>query len=381
MPVDFDESNSENRSVSRSQTSTSSTLHSNPPSSRLTGVLEMLRVARETREDNERQFEVSSVELPGVQRRGASTASPIQGYRSVSSIPSATIQTPALTTRRREGVLSYSSREHPHHRLQMSPGERPLRRPSGEGNESPAMNSSNLLRRELDGDDFPSRLAILRSNALSLQESLDAAAAELTLPFTQNRGDSFSARNHHRHSSMSTSPRVLETANPPSLPNRRAESEKARRLEDVLYFLDMQRNLSPDDSQFHKTSRFGSSYVAESSWLRPGGRYYGVQSISGEVPPPLSHLSRQLRLQSAATKEWKVEVLIDQVDYSNMSISGSMKAYDMADNGDRTDVITFWTGEVTNLCQSYICNLAYSEVDRFFVTSFSSDTALAGQCL
>ena len=375
MPLDLDDSNPENRSlsVSRNQTTTSSTLHNSPPLSRLTGVLEMLRVARETREDNERQqLEVSSVEFPSVQRRGAGTASPIQAYRSGSSISSAIIQISALAARRRDGVLSDSAREHPRHPLQNPPGERPLRHPSGEDNESPAMNSSNLLRRELDGDDFPSRLAILRSNALSLQESLDAAATELTLPFTQSHRDNFSTRNHHRHSSMSTSPRVLETANTPSPQTRSAESEKARRLEDVLYFLDMQRNPFPDDSKLHKTSHFATSYVAESSWLRPGGRYHGVQSIVREVPP----FSRQLPVQSAATKEWKVEVVVDQVDYSDMSISGSMKACNMADGGDRNDVITFWTGEVTKLC-----NLAYCEVDRFLVTSFSSYPTLAGQCL
>jgi len=310
----------------------------------------MLRLAREAREESERQLVLSSVELPNVQRRGATTASPIQAYRSASSMPSAVVQPSALTARRREGGFSYSARGNLHYRIQVSPSERSLRLPSGEDDESPHMNSSNLLRRELDGDDFPSRLAVLRSNAFSLQESLDAAATELTIPFAQNRRESFSTRNHHRHSSMSTSPRILENTNPPSPPNRRSDSEKTRRLEDVLYFLDVQRHISPDDLTLHKSSYFASSYVAESSWLRPGGRFYGTQSITGEFPSEFSGLTRQLRAaQSTSSKEWNVEVVLDQVNYANMSIAGSMKACDMADNGDRNDVTTFWTGEVSNL--------------------------------
>jgi hypothetical protein len=350
MPLDPEDSNSEDHSlsVSRNQTSAGPVSRNSPSSSRLTGVLEMLRVARETREGIERRLGVSSIESSAVQQRGTNTASPVQGYRSISLSSSTTIQS-APIARRRAGVLSYSAREYPTNRLQMPQSELPLQH-RREDNDPPTMSSSNLLRRELDRDDFPSRLAILRSNARSVNESLDAEAIELTLPFTHNRLDSFSTRNHHRHSSMSTSPRILETVNPPSPPSRRTESEKIRRLEDVLYFLDMQRFPSSNSDKLWKTSHFSCSYVAESSWLRPGGRYHGVQTITGEVPHLLSNLAHQLRpAQSANTEEWKVEVIIDQVDYSNMSIAGSMKAYDIAERGDRQSVTTFWTGEASNL--------------------------------
>jgi hypothetical protein len=382
MPLDPDDSNSEDHtlSVSRNRISASTVSRNSPPSSRLTGVLEMLRVARETRDGNERHLDVSSVESPAVPRRGTSTTSPIQSYRSISSSYNATMQSSSPIARRREGFISYSAREHPHYRLQLPPSEFPLQHQS-EDTDPPSMSNSNLVRRELDGDDFPSRLAYLRSNAPSIHESLDAAATELTIPFTHSRSDSFSTRNHHRHSSMSASPRVLETSYPSSPPSRRTESEKTRRLEDVLYFLDMQRHRSPNSDKLRKNSHFGCSYVAESSWLRPGGRYHGVQTIAGEVPLLVSNLARQLRAaQSSATKEWKVEVIIDQVDYSNMSIAGSMKAYDMANCGDRQNVTTFWTGEVSSLSRLYEAWLILSKVDRLFVTSFSSHQALAGQC-
>ena len=350
MPLSPEETNPEGHSlsVSRHQTSVSPFTRNSPTSSRLTGVLEMLRVARETREGNEHRPELSFVESTNILRRGTSTASPIHAYRSISSSSSATIPSPVLAGRRREGPFPYVARERPHYRVQTPSSEFPLQ-PHSEGIDSPAMSSSNLLRRELDGDDFPSRLDNFRSNAVSIHESLDAVTSEVTQPFIHNRRDSFSSRNHHRHSSMSTSPRILETVNAPSPSIRRTESEKARRLEDVLFFLDMQRLPSSNGDTLLSSSHVACPYVAESSWLRPGRRYHGVQTVAGEVPNLLSSLARQLRAaQFTATKEWKVEVIIDQVDYSNMSIAGSMKAYDLADSVDPRKVTTFWTGEASN---------------------------------
>lgn len=71
----------------------------------------------------------------------------------------------------------------------------------------------------------------------------------------------------------------------------------------------------------------------------------------------MSNLARQLpSAQYSASKEWKVEVVIDQVDYSDMSIAGSMTAYDMPELSDRQSVTTFWTGEVS---------IGFNEVNLF----------------
>jgi len=149
---------------------------------------------------------------------------------------------------------------------------------------------------------------------------------------------------------MSTSPRVLESGNTPAASTRRNEPDLNDKLEDVLFFLDMQRLPSTDLERIIHLSHFQQSLVAECSWLRPGGRFHGIQSFAGDTNSLISNLARQPQgSQLASSKEWKVEVVIDQVDYSDMSIAGSMTAYDMPESGDRPSVTTFWTGEVSSL--------------------------------
>jgi hypothetical protein len=208
------------------------------------------------------------------------------------------------------------------------------------------MNSIELLRRELNTEDFPSRFSLVRANSLLMQDD-ERTMDELALPFLHPRGDGIPPRNHRRQSSMSTSPRVLETANFASASARRTENDLNDRLEDVLFFLDMQRLPSSDLDKLIHMSYFRQSLVAECSWLRPGGMFHGVQSFSGESDVSMSNLTRQLRdAQPNSPKEWKVQVAIDQVDYSDMSIAGSMTAHDMPESNDRRSVTTLWTGEV-----------------------------------
>ena len=221
--------------------------------------------------------------------------------------------------------------------------------------DTPSLSSTGLLRRELDSDDIPSRLSILRANALLMQDDLERALDELRLPFLQTRRDSIPPRNHHRRSSMSTSPRVLESVSTPAPSARRNEPDLNDKLEDVLFFLDMQRLPSTDIKRFTHLSHFQRSLVAECSWLRPGGRFHGIQSFAGHTNSLNSNLGRQVRESpSTSPKEWKVEVAIDQVDYSDMSIAGSMTAYNMPESSDRPSVTTFWTGEVSNLNSLFV---------------------------
>jgi hypothetical protein len=347
-------------------------IYTSSPPPRLTGVLDMLGIARESREIDEANE--TSFDLPiSNSRRRISGSSSSQDYRTDPSNSATATQPPSLAGRRRDGVRTYTP---PIHYLPILDNEAAVLR---RDNDDPApMSSSSLLRRELDGEDIPNRLSILRSNlrsnAVRIHEALDAAASELTLPFIPTPRDSFPPRNHHRHSSMSSSPRILEATNSPPArsSNRRTESAKEHKLEDVLYFLDIQRLVSANLDKPEKSCHFVRSYVAESSWLRAGGFYHGVQTIAGEVPNILSTLARQLHTtQFVPTKEWKVEVTIDQVDYSDMSIAGLMRAYDMTDCRDRQSVTTFWTGEAYNPKQSISSWLILFIVDRFRVPSFT----------
>jgi hypothetical protein len=206
----------------------------------------------------------------------------------------------------------------------------------------------NLLRGEL-GANFSSRLSMLRANALLMRDDLEHAMDELALPLHRSRYDSISPRNHHRHSSMSTSPRVLETPHPTAISSRRRTGNVDDRLEDVLFFLDTQRVLHPSaPSPASFSCHFNKSLVSKCSWLRPASQFHGVQTFKGTLAATTSHLSRQLLApQAFQSKEWKVEVVVDWIDYSNMSIAGSMSTWTMPQSEQQQRVKTFWTGEVS----------------------------------
>jgi hypothetical protein len=355
MPLDLTES-SPNQSPSVSARTTNPASTESPP--RLSGVLEILRV-REAGQ-NGRLTGLPALGTTGSEAPRTSGPIPMPPLRSSSTILNGitprTIFVP--NGRRREG-LRVSSQLESAFSLGQPPGlqstsQRPRQRLQAD---LPSISNTNWLRRELDSDDFPSRLSMLRANALLMQDDLERVMDELALPFINSRSDSTPPRNHHRHSSMSTSPRVLESRNPSSSPNRSDESDLNDRLEDVLFFLDMQRLPSTDRDKLIHMSHFRRSLVAECSWLRPGGIFHGVQSFTGDSNVFMSNLAWQIRdAEYSASKEWKVEVVIDQVDYSDMSIAGSMTAYDMPESSDRQSVMTFWTGEVS---------ISFNEVDVF----------------
>jgi hypothetical protein len=346
MPLDLPDGSPENSSISvlRGRGTPSADAPSSYTSSHLTSVLGMLHVARETRRVGEQPLEPVNSEAPDSLSRGVAIRSRIRGRQSLLTAQSGA-NTPAspLSGRRRESVRELQTDSNSLRRSQTTTQLQILR----EQSHSLSNSRTSLLRRELDGEDFLSRLSLLRTNVLSLSNELERAMDELALPFINSRGDNPPPRNHHRHSSMSTSPRVLENVNHSS--NRRSESDISDKLEEVLYFLDMQRFLPVSLDKLLKISNPAQSFVAESSWLCPGGVYRGVQSFARGAPSNVPGLGRQFRAtDSDPSKEWKVEVVIDQIDYSDMSIAGSMAAYDMPESEAQQKVTTFWTGEVNN---------------------------------
>ena len=356
MPLDVTETDGENGSQSSTRNTASPSAEPHP--SRITGVREILQRAREARLMNERMTETSNSARADNRPRRIRGPIPMPLLRSSSAImdtPNSQLTAVLNGGRRespRESVYNESiSTTYQLARVQSTSQIQSQRQIPN----SPSLSSTSLLRRELDSDDIPSRLSILRANALLMHDDLERAMDELGLPFIQTRRDSIPPRNHHRHSSMSTSPRVLESGSSPATSTRHNEPDLNDKLEDVLFFLDMQRLPSTDLGKLIHFSHFQRSLVAECSWLRPGGRFHGIQSFARDTNSLISNLTRRRQdSQSVPSKEWKVEVVIDQVDYSDMSIAGSMTAYDMPESGDRPSVTTFWTGEVNNLISLFV---------------------------
>ena len=261
MPLDVTETDGENglQSATRNTSSTSAEAHD---PSQITGVREILQRAREARLMNERMTETSSPARADNRLRRISGPTPMPSLRSGSAIlatpnPQSTV---TLNGGRRDSPRESASNE------SISTIYQPARVQSNsqlqrqrQNPDSPSLSSTGLLRRELDSNDFPSRLSILRANALLMHDDLERAMDELGLPFLQTRRDSIPPRNHHRHSSMSTSPRVLESGNTPPASTRRNEPDLNDKLEDVLFFLDMQRLPSTDLERIPFISRTFSS--------------------------------------------------------------------------------------------------------------------------
>src|ERR1700738_5092030 len=171
---------------------------------------------------------------------------------------------------------------------------------------SRSLSGDHLLYRDLDREYVSGPL--LWANALSRDAEIEMVVNEVALPFTDNLNEGVSSRNHHRHSSMSTSPMVLEAT--AASPSRRQGGDRlisphihgsgasqrsiCNKLEDALYFLDLQRLPPLNLPKSVQSGYFMQTFINASSWLRPGGVYLGSQSFS-EESDVISALTRQLR--------------------------------------------------------------------------------------
>jgi hypothetical protein len=335
-----------------------------PPyaSSTVADIFDMLRIARQTPSNAEQTSQTSQSggsEHPRVPRREPSN----QPQRRHQGSIEASLQAPDFQGS--SNPRPSESRVHTTRRQSWyASGYRPERSTSQVPQRERSDPSSNdflgMLREQLEEHDNPNRRSDSSSNEApgrsALLEWADAYALE---PFNQYWNEPAPLRNHHRHSSMSASPRVLETgslantsitirsptANPGGHPRR-----TYGRLENAIILLDARRIPPHDLPKSTLSSLPQIPSVSKSSWLRPGGTFLGVQRFSGEPELSDSALTRQLRgRDSLSSHQWKVEVVIDQVDYLDMTIAGSMTAYDMPDSRDRQSVTTFWTGEVSIL--------------------------------
>lgn len=303
------------------------------PSLRLIDVFEMLRMARETQSISGQQIEVSSISQSGDVQSGG-----VERQRTARDIRPSDVIRPdsSVAASISQGNEDFRPLSITAPRQVYSPGTLQRER---DDSDSLAMSSGSLLRRELEGEDVLSRWSSRIPNSRSIHDELERTMDEHSIPFSHGHIDAHISRNHHRHSSMSTSPRVLDGRSSSSLSNLRHEPTRYK-LEDVLRFLLLQRLPPRHIGNPLYGSFFKRSLIAESSWLRPGSSYHGVQTSGEEPLCDASSSTRQVR----RSKEWKMDIVIHQVNYSNMSIAGSMTTYAMPESRERKT--TFWTGDV-----------------------------------
>jgi len=326
--------------------------------SQLSGVVDILRLARAARQLSEELADPLHGAIPDSPRYGPtahpSAASATRSTTFAAGAMARQYPSPPPGAGRRQDSSRY---RHPHDSALPRYSSPPSRAEStsqlatqtreevGPSNSRMSSANSNLLPTELDSEDFSSRLSMLRANALLMRDGLERAMEELALPLYRPRSGSISPRNHHRHSSMSTSPRVLDTPHPSAASSHRNARNVEDKLEDVLFFLDtqcMRHSTSPNPT--NSPLYFDKSLVSECSWLRLASHFHGFQTFKEPSVSPMSNISPQLdALQASQSRDWNVDVVIDYVDYSNMSIAGSMT---MLQSNEQQRVKTFWTGEV-----------------------------------
>jgi len=326
----------------------------------LSGVVDILRLARAARQVSEELVHPLQGARPGSPRYGPPAHPSVASVSRSTTSASNAMARPYTSSSPRPGRRQDSSRyRHPHDSAlprYYSPPSRaestsqlaaPRQEEVGPSNSGMLSANSNLSRTHLDSEDFSSRLSMLRANALLMRDDLERAMEELALPLYGPRSDIIPPRNHHRHSSMSMSPRVLETTHPNDASSHRRARNVEDKLEDVLFFLDTQRLRHPaSPNQASCPLYFDKSLVSECSWLRLASKFQGFQTFKRPSVPTMSNISRQLHaLQAFQTRDWKVDVVIDYIDYSNMSIAGSMT---MLQSNEQQRVKIFWTGEVSS---------------------------------
>jgi len=214
---------------------------------------------------------------------------------------------------------------------------RPLRnvpQPSMPGQRSIA--SLGLLRRELEGD-----ITFISSEISGLERELE----DLLGRFPQ---EEHHPRNHYRHSSMSMSPRILDSGRRSSSSVQQlAEGQPCRKLEDGLLFLEMRRSSKPRIPAHIQDPRLNRPFVTESSWLRSGTLFRGSQNLTADSRRS-PYLGQLVEFRSQQLKGWKLDLVIDRVDYSNMIMEGILTAY-VEPHSEIERVSSYWTGEVAFL--------------------------------
>jgi hypothetical protein len=315
---------------------TTATADAQPPAhiSRLADIIEMLRVAREARGTVENLLDTVPREI----RQMTSTMQSARGSgrRLLESETAATLEShETLPGGGRDG----SDRVR---RLRMMSHLQRSRERSDPLSSTPI----GVLRRELNHDAMTGSTPDLRPPTSDLEQAIN----DLSLPFADSPNPTILSRNHHRHSSLSTSPRVLERVPPVSGYNERrlpdtlssnttvVQTKHDLKLKKALEYLDSQIGPPSCYLQESNSRAFSKPLIASSSWLRSGASFIGVQFSPDEHPASTAEFQ-----QANTHREWDVEVVLDLVDYSQMTLAGLWKL-GKPEGGGR--ITTFWTGEL-----------------------------------
>jgi len=193
--------------------------------------------------------------------------------------------------------------------------------------------SLGLLRRELEGD-----ITFMSPEISGLERELE----DLVGRFAQEEPH---PRNHYRHSSMSMSPRILDSGGLLSSSDQQSEGHPCAKLEDGLLFLEMRRSSKLRIPAHVQEPLLNRPFVTESSWLRPGALFRGSQQILADSPRVTPYLGQLTEDQAHQLKGWRVDLVIDRIDYSNMIMEGIMSAY-VQPHPEAEGFSSYWTGEV-----------------------------------
>lgn len=121
-------------------------------------------------------------------------------------------------------------------------------------------------------------------------------------------------------------------------------------LEEVLHFLEntLVPPLTWDHLNSQNTSFSDNNYVKieYTSWLKCGSIFQGVQTFSGQVSVFLSE-------SSLVKDERKIKVIIQDINFSGMSLSGQIEVFNTSDVSFNGSIMIWWNGEIVDFVGYY----------------------------
>ncbi|KTW31458.1 hypothetical protein T552_00100 [Pneumocystis carinii B80] len=121
-------------------------------------------------------------------------------------------------------------------------------------------------------------------------------------------------------------------------------------LEEVLNFLEntLISSLTRNQLNFHNISSTDDCTKIEyTSWLKSGSIFQGIQILPGQ---PSIFLSESSHIRD----ERKIKVIIQDINFSKMSVSGQIEMFDTSDiDFNRSSIIIWWDGEIVDFVSYY----------------------------
>ncbi|KTW32765.1 uncharacterized protein T551_00250 [Pneumocystis jirovecii RU7] len=118
-------------------------------------------------------------------------------------------------------------------------------------------------------------------------------------------------------------------------------------LEEVLHFLENTFIHPLTWDQINSQDIPPDNYVKieYTSWLKSGSIFQGVQTFSDQASVFLS--------ESSSKNEKKIKVVIQDISFSEMSLSGQIEVFNPSDNGSNGSIMIWWDGEIVDFIGYY----------------------------